>query len=614
MNFPRIKPRINSLQVKFAVIAVLTCLVCFGLAAFFSIRWMTKEIQSDYREKANLMGTHIIHDLGTTMVSRNHDGIHEAIVIYQNYPAVEEVRIFGATGEEIFLGGEKGRPEARVEEAIRTGNPIDFYQEINQRPVTSFIFPIKNQPQCHQCHGEGEPLRGALLLSLNQEELKQYIQDFKKKFLGLFTVLALGIIVVTITGVNRFFLKPLGQIQKGAEIIQRGDLHHPIPVNSKNEIGHLAKTFNHMAQALFIKNRELVEHLNLVSRARQEWQETFDCITEPIAVLGRDCRVLKANRAFQKVFDEIQTEVHAKNCSDLFGSCWIADCPHHLSVQERKATTAEFRSPISGKLFEVSVFPYNNPEGEFVGSVFISKDITEKKENEMRLIINERLAALGQMASGLAHEINNPLATIGISAEGLLKRVKEGRFEPGVFQNYLGIIREELQRTRNIADKMLSFVRKRGNEKKAIQINGLLDRTVEAASLQGRMEKVEVLRHYQEDLPLVKTNEGDLRQVLLAVLINALDAMQDKGRLTLETGSDDRAAFIKVSDTGDGIPPELMGKIFAPFFTTKSERGGTGLGLAIAEEIIRENHGKIEVVSAQGTGTTFKITLPLSAT
>jgi len=239
------------------------------------------------------------------------------------------------------------------------------------------------------------------------------------------------------------------------------------------------------------------------------------------------------------------------------------------------------------------------------------QDITDKKETEMQLIMSERLSALGQMASGIAHEINNPLATIGGCAEGLLNRINKGQVDHELFKNYFKIIDEEVTRCKKITTNMLSFVRRGTYEKSYVNAHEILDKTLELISLQGRLKGVSILRNYGEGVPLIQASEGDLKQVFLAVVINSLDSMDDNGTLTLETGIENNMVFIKIIDTGSGIPPELIRRIFDPFFSTKSEKGGVGLGLSIANKIITDNDGRIEVISEEGKGTTFTITLPL---
>ncbi len=250
------------------------------------------------------------------------------------------------------------------------------------------------------------------------------------------------------------------------------------------------------------------------------------------------------------------------------------------------------------------------------------QDITDKKEQEIRLIMSERLAALGQMASGIAHEINNPLATIAACAEGLLNRLRKGRFEKELFQNYLDIIVQEVARCKGITTSMLSFVRKAIYDKKEIDIHKVLDKTLELIGFQGRLKDVSVIKKYHGMLT-AHGSEGDMRQVFLAIILNALDAMEDRGALTLETGICPSASnakskepgeggpiFIIISDTGTGIPPGLTGKIFDSFFTTKTEKGGTGLGLSIANKIIKDHNGSIHVTSEKGKGAAFHIVLP----
>jgi two-component system, NtrC family, sensor kinase len=649
IDFVRLKARVLSIKVKFTIAAFFISFVSFGIAAFFSTHWLAKEIEEDYKEKAKLMGTHIIHDIRTAMISRIHGGVSEVVDIYRKYKDVEEVRLFNPRGKEVF-SQEQGPPEAEVEEALRTGTPIHFYKKINKQDVTTFIIPIKSGPECHGCHEKGEKLRGALLLSLSQAGMDKFIGQQRQKYFLLFGLIAIAIAVATIFAVNRLFLKPLKLIQNGAEAIEKGDFEYQISVKSSDEIGFLARNFNHMAKTLqtFIryleaKNRQLGEQYTLVSRSQKEWQETFDCITDPVAVIDHNGSIIRANKALKETFKEYFPDpkdeaAHNNNLSELFGNdiCFDSQQPSH--AQDRTPTTKEIHDKKTGKVFEVSLFPYYSHEGDFTGSVVILKDVTEKKEDEMRLIMNERLAAVGQMASGIAHEINTPLATISACNEGLLNRVEKENIGSLLFRSYLKTIEGEIERCKKITTGMLSFVRGTNHEKREIDVNEVLDKTLDMVSFQGRLKEVEVSRNSQRRMPRILGNDGELMQVCLAIVTNALDAMENKGTLTLETGIISRVpphpclppprgegwvgdltkggtggfVFVKISDTGPGIPSGLIDRIFDPFFTTKSEKGGTGLGLSIANKIIRDYNGKIDVASKEGKGTTFEIVLPIS--
>ena len=615
------KINIFGIETRFAIIAVLISLTSFGIATFLANRWIREDYQRNYEEKAALIGSHITHDLRESMVSGQHDAISETLDFYRKYEGMDEVRVFNSKGQEVFAGG-KGPPEFRVEESLRSGRMIHFHKEIGKREVATFIIPLENRTECQSCHGKEETRRGALLLSLSQEEMKQYLARENRRYLLLFVLLALVVVGASIMAVNRLLLIPLKRLQTGAEVIEKGGFDCQIAVKSKDEIGGLTEHFNHMAQRLKglfgeleAKNRQLTEQFVLVTRSQKEWQETFDCITDSIAVIGTDCGIIKANKTFKETFRDqfvvSRDDMISKRCDELFGTCLLpADCPHKISMQDRKPVTRELHDKKTGKIFEVSLFPHYAPEGDLNGSVAIIKDVTEKKENEMRLILNERLAALGQIFSGIAHEINNPLATIAACSEGLLNRIKRGKREGPFFEDYLKIIEEETRRCRNIVTGMLSFVRRKSSEKKGIDINEVLEKTLQMVDVQGRLREVVIHKDFQPGIPIVLGNDGELMQVFLSIVVNALDAMEDKGTLVLKTGTEDNAVLIRISDTGPGIPSKLLNKIFDPFFTTKSEKGGTGLGLSIASKIIRDNDGRIDVTSEEGKGTTFTIILP----
>ncbi len=365
------------------------------------------------------------------------------------------------------------------------------------------------------------------------------------------------------------------------------------------------------------KNRPVFQmQYDLISRSRREWQETFDCITDPIVVMGKDCTIHQANKAFRKMFvsqmesfDGLQKK-HDRSCPKVFGTCFLSQCPHKRVIHEKTPIVHEVEYPHLDTIFEVSVFPYYRLEDQFEGSIIILKDVTQKKEQERRAMLRERLSAIGQMVSSVAHEINNPLATIGVSAEGLLKRVKEGRFDPVLFENYLKIIKDEIARSQKITIGMLSFVRQKDDSKEELDIHHVLDKTIEMLRFQEKLNGIEVLRDYSHEIGKFHGYEGELRQVFLSILNNAVEAMGEKGRLLLETTDLCHKISVKITDTGPGILSGHLEKIFTPFFTTKSDQGGTGLGLFIAKKIIEENGGEIRVSSELGKGTTFTITLP----
>lgn len=242
---------------------------------------------------------------------------------------------------------------------------------------------------------------------------------------------------------------------------------------------------------------------------------------------------------------------------------------------------------------------------------------SELQKAHKSLIQSEKMVSLGRLAAGIAHEINNPLASIGSCAEGLLKRLEHNKKDNGElkeFQEYLTIIYDETYRCKGIISKLLNFIREIKPVLEPVELKGLvsdvsnvIERQVEAEGKHIKME----LNFVPESL-FVSADSQQLRQVFLNLFINALDAIKEKGKITVSARTTDGEVTILVRDTGSGIEPRHLNKVFDPFFTTKPIGKGTGLGLSICYGIIGANRGRIEVFSeGAGKGSTFKITLPL---
>jgi PAS domain S-box-containing protein len=357
---------------------------------------------------------------------------------------------------------------------------------------------------------------------------------------------------------------------------------------------------------------ELKVLMDVVIRSQKEWRDTFDSITDMISIHDKNFTIIKANKAYAAYLGLKPNQVVQKKCHTLFphgASSPLLGCPSQRTGDAAIPLIEEIVDVNTQRTFNISTFPYFSPQGDIIGSIHIARDITDRKENEMQLIMKERLASLGQMASGIAHEINNPLESVMISAESLLMRVDKDQYDQAIFKKYLQIIDEEVLRCREITGNMLSFARRTSADRSMVDVHQVIDSALKLISYHGRLKQVEVNKVYQGRL-LISGNEGELRQVIVALVINALDAMENKGTLTIETGTQAEYAYIKISDTGPGISPQNLTKIFSPFFTTKAATGGTGLGLAIGQKIITSHQGSIQVSSEQGCGATFTITLP----
>jgi len=277
--------------------------------------------------------------------------------------------------------------------------------------------------------------------------------------------------------------------------------------------------------------------------------------------------------------------------------------------QETKTTDGEAHH------WHVSKIPMRaGGDGEVTHVITVGEDITARVEANRAVARAEKLAAVGRLAAGVVHEINNPLATISACAEALESRLNEGAFDasPEVedLREYLSLIRSEAFRCKSITNGLLDFSRTRAGEHLPVHVAEVITSAARLVAHQKRGGRIEIQIEAADDLSPVSGDEGQLQQAVIALATNAIDAMPEGGRLTLRGRNENDHVLIEISDTGHGIAPENLTKIFDPFFTTKEIGRGTGLGLAVCYGIVAEHGGRLDVQSAVGTGTTFTISLP----
>jgi two-component system NtrC family sensor kinase len=265
----------------------------------------------------------------------------------------------------------------------------------------------------------------------------------------------------------------------------------------------------------------------------------------------------------------------------------------------------------------ISKIPMRAGESGMVTHVIaVGENITTRVKAHRAVARAEKLAAVGRLAAGVVHEINNPLATIAACAESLEKRIEEGAFSDSPdaedLQEYLGLIRDEAFRCKSITNGLLDFSRLRSGQRVPVKINDLIKATGRLVTHQQRGENIKIEIETADDLPVVLGDGGQLQQAVVALATNAIDAMPGGGTLTLRAAQSGSRILIEVRDTGIGIPPENLTKIFDPFFTTKDIGRGTGLGLAVCYGILSDHGGRLDVRSTAGLGTTFTITLPVA--
>ncbi len=345
---------------------------------------------------------------------------------------------------------------------------------------------------------------------------------------------------------------------------------------------------------------------NQVARARREWLQTFDALSDGVFLHDRQGRILRANRALASLVARPFDQIIARPWFDLIPAgpepreaCW--------SSRGQRRGISEYDLSYGGqRTLHVTVSPVVEGD-EFC--VHVVRDVTEERALQRQLAQSERLAAIGQMLSGVAHELNNPLTTI----IGFSELLQDANVPPAVRADLQRIYRQAKHSSRIVQD-LLTFARQSRLQMADVDVNALLAQTLEFIEPRLASRQVEVQLDLDPSLPHTQADAGQLQQVFQNLFDNALQAVGQAhggGTLSLQTQATPTDIRITVADDGPGIPRDLLQRIFDPFFTTKDVGEGTGLGLSICYGIVREHGGRIWAQSELGHGAAFSVELPI---
>ncbi len=400
---------------------------------------------------------------------------------------------------------------------------------------------------------------------------------------------------------------------------------------------------------LQVKHEELNHIFRQVEIAKKEWESTMDCIGDLVMLVDGNGAIQRCNQAV--------TELTGRRFEQLRGMAWEGLFPQEgiVSGQEAENRGEYYHAP-SGRWFDLRSYPFRVAEDANLSAVVITLHDTtatklvaaelerayaELKETQGHLLQQEKMASIGQLAAGVAHEINNPvgfimsnLTTLGKYGERLagfiqaqadalaaspspektaeLAELRRRLKLDQIIADLGQLISESIdgaERVKKIVQDLKSFSRIDEAEWQTTDINGCLESTLNI--VWNELKYRAVVNREFGGLPLTRCNPGQLNQVFMNLLVNAAHALEREGTITVRSWHGDGAVHVAIADTGCGIPEEILKKIFDPFFTTKEVGKGTGLGLSISYDIVKKHGGEIRVESEVGKGTTFTVTLPV---
>lgn len=455
------------------------------------------------------------------------------------------------------------------------------------------------------CCGVEVPLDTETILTKAVKEKKAF------NVLDVHSDLFSDTVLIQQLGTLAYVVLPLISRDKVIGVLWVDNIYTNRPI-TEHDMEFLRGFTDQMASA--IENARLFEH---VAQAEQELENIFESISDLVYFNTSDYVVKKVNKAVLNKIGKSAEDIIGRKCYEVFHGTeepW-KKCPHHKTVLTKRPYIEELEDPHLGGTFLVSSSPIFDKSGELLGTVHIVRDVSEIKKLRGKVATAERMAALGEMAAKVAHEIRNPLLSIGGFARRLEKKLDSE------LKEYSKIIVDEVSRLEGILNDTLSFVKTVEIKKSEVVINEIIDSVVNLLE-PAAFDRGNTLIKELEDPIKLNIDNDRFKEVLLNIMTNANQAT-DTGTITvraytiMEQPAPDllgnRAgkgeAVVEIEDTGCGIKSNDLNRIFDPFFTTRT--AGTGLGLSITKRIVEEHGGRIEVDSVWGQGTRFKIYIPL---
>jgi two-component system NtrC family sensor kinase len=520
-----------NLSTKLVLLLLSSMIVVFTLLGYVNVRLHRKHLEEMTLLSAERVSDIIKRSTTEYMLRNDREGLHHAIHTMADEPGMVKIRIFDQEGRITYTTDPEERDHvvdkraeacyachAQSQPLARLNRPDRFriYRNIGGSRVLGIITPIENQPACSNaaCHAHpaAQQILGVLDTDLSLQVADVQLAESTRRMIAYTGVALILIACLSWVVVWQVVSKPVKALERGTELLAKGDLGYQIEVQSTDEIGELAGSFNDMSLQLQAEHNE-----NLA------WTRTLE------------------ERVEQKAGELKRAHEHA--------------------------------------------------------------------------LQTEKMASIGKMAAVLAHEINNPLSGILTYAKLLRKwaeREDGGAVRRQEVRESLDLIASESRRCGDLVKNLLTFSRSTPMNLQCADLNQVVEHTVRLVQHQFELRGTQPQLRLDPALPLVECDAAQIEQVLLALVMNALDAMPQGGNLWITTSFSRKENQVRVvvRDDGAGIPPEILPRIFEPFLTTKETGHGVGLGLAISHSILERHHGSIEVQSEVGRGATFTITLP----
>jgi len=447
---------------------------------------------------------------------------------------------------------------------------------------------------CHRTHGyKVGDIRGGISIilpmdSIEKAKIRNYIF---MGVAGLVTILTISFLIYLL--IHKVIIKPLQKIEDAAKALEQGD-YVPLQLKKNDEIGDLANAFQSMQKKIKTSTANLLQ-------SEKKYRTLIDCSAEAVLIINDQGIIVDANNSITKLSQFGVEEIMNQSADMLFASHVEKKLPFEnhseITINVKDGTTKQVEVYVSPDSYKI------NDEENL--RLFYLRDLSEQKRMEKIMIDTEKMFALNQLSSGIAHEIRNPL----FSVRNNLNYLNDKFFQNTEFAKVYSEIDTGVKRINKLVNSILDYARPHQPEFKEIHIEEVIERSLELISKQFEKARHTIKINIPDDLPMIELDPHKMEQVFINLSTNSLQAMNEKGIFEISVQLLKKHIKVTVSDNGCGIKKDEISRIFDPFFTRTVN--GTGLGLSIIKNIIQQHNGDIRVKSIPDQGTTFVLVLPL---
>ena len=587
----------TSIVTKINLLFIVTIVLLGSMIGYYSIRQQIKGLRAEMNERMDVLANSLAASCEYPALIGDIDTIERLVSRTFSQKDVIVCWIEDKQGAVIY---KQGNPQSGNSQIYRV--PIMVARQ--EKGTLETMIDDPGSMIKEDIEGTESEVIGSVVITASLERLQEKIANVAKAVVFFMLLVIVMAVIASSLLLNLILTQPLAFLMQGTEKVAQGDLEYKVIVTTDDEIGQFAESFNQMTSDL----QRITVSMDYVDNI-------INSMSDMLVVTNTDGTIRTINQSLASALLYTDADVVDKPVRVLFD-----DAAEVLSATQQECMLKgekiqEYEAVARAK--DATVIPVNvllsvmrDRKGAVVGFIVIVRDMREIIKLKRQLFQTEKMAAVGQLAGGVAHEINNPMSVILGFSQTVARRItdeKDPLFLP------LKSIEREAMRCKKLVGDLLTFSRVSKTDREPVLLTQLIDETLSLIESKCKVKNIELIREISITSSTISANKNQIQQVLVNLCNNAIDAMDNGGTLSVGVSPADKEGYVTmwVKDTGSGIPADIKERIFEPFFTTKEVGKGTGLGLSISYEIVQKHSGKISVDSSQDTGTIFHVKLPV---